>query len=437
MLFSGKKISFRSTVLPLLFLCVSEANAQYSDTIYYTDSWMITEKPFSSFFRIGYVGYGNPSIIYTGKVTDHYADGTIEMEGNYSADGLKTGPFRFYFRNGKLFAEGNYKNGRFDSTWNYYFSNGQKMSHIDFDQANETFTVQESYDSTGRILAKDGTGGFSHIFYDLFTRSDYRISGSMNKGRRSGTWEYYQLQPGKKEIRLFSEKYTDGVVKKTSYYSLTGMLIRTYPQALKLLTIGDFEKFSVIENFAADPTVFKFAEGKNERQALKDFLFDKAPILIDAKGDSIHQSFNIILSKLNTYWVLPNFNDPYKDYRAIFSFHISDSGTLRDLEIESNFSDREEEMARSIFGKFRNVKPIMIENVEVDALHRIYYYSIHIAEILPKRLQDGTDSRILAFTMIPREKLVAKLKKDVKLKLKTNDEFIYFINRNLRWQLRD
>lgn len=432
---SRKPICFTTCLLASLFYAVI-VQAQYTDTIYFNGNWQITEKAFAKAYRVGYVGYGNSYIIYTGKTTDHYADGSLQMEGNYSVHGLKTGPFKFYFPSGQVYTEGNYTNGLFDGDWTYYYNNGKKKSVINFDTSSRSFLVKEAYDSTGKATIKEGSGDFNLAFYDMKMHRYYRVEGEMNKGRRSGTWSYFLLYNGK-EVRVYSEKYADGKIKKSSIYSLTGIQMRTEDADLHIITSGDFEKFRVVDSFIADQSVFNYLEETPIKEAVKNFLFDRTPVLIDAKGDSIYQSFNVILSKLNTLWLLRNFNDPYKDYNVSISFHISDSGTLHDFTLKGNFSPQERDMAIATFERFRNVKPIMIENVEVDKLHTIHFYSIHVAEMLPKRLQDGADSRLLIFTMIPRDKLVSKLKKDFKLQLRTNDQFINFINSNLRWQLRD
>lgn len=423
-----------------LLLCLSplHAVAQYSDTIYYNRNWQITEKPFAHYYRIGYVGFGNPYIIYTGKTTDHFADGTLEMEGHYSVDGLKTGPFKFYNPKGKLILEGNYKQGLFDGDWTYYRSSGDKMAVIHYEQPDQVFTVKELYDSTGKALMKNGSGDFLLPFYDINRQRSFLVKGEMSKGRRSGMWTYYTEYNGR-VVQLYQEKYSDGKVKKTTSYSLTGFLMRTEDLDLKIIRAGDFPQFRAIDSFFADPSIFSYLDRDSipQKDAVKNFLFDKTPVLIDATGDSVHQSFNIILTKLNSMWLLRNFNDQYKEYRVSISFHISDTGTLHDFNFKGNFSPREIAMASNVLEKFRNVKPIMIENVEVDALHTIHFYSIHAAEILPKYMQEGADTRMLIFTMAPREKLVAKIKKDIKLALKTNQQLASFINNNLRWQLRD
>ncbi|MGL5124596.1 MAG: toxin-antitoxin system YwqK family antitoxin [Fusobacteriaceae bacterium] len=61
---------------------------------------------------------------FTGIVAEKYENGQIEMEYNYK-NGKEDGPYKFYYSNGQLKVEGNYKNGQRDGLFKSYYENGQ------------------------------------------------------------------------------------------------------------------------------------------------------------------------------------------------------------------------------------------------------------------------------------------------------------------------
>jgi antitoxin component YwqK of YwqJK toxin-antitoxin module len=60
-----------------------------------------------------------------------YDDGTLQEEGNYTAD-LKTGEWKIYHANGKLAMKGTYENGVEKGQWTVYDDQGNQLDVIDY-----------------------------------------------------------------------------------------------------------------------------------------------------------------------------------------------------------------------------------------------------------------------------------------------------------------
>lgn len=85
------------------------------------------------------------------------SDGAKDIIAYYD-QGERTGLWRRYFDNGKLFYEGKYKNDKQDSTWNYYFSNGNMSSTSNF--------VEGERQGASRYYTPDGVLVLEKLFVD-------------------------------------------------------------------------------------------------------------------------------------------------------------------------------------------------------------------------------------------------------------------------------
>src|SRR5262245_1561749 len=69
-----------------------------------------------------------PALVTKQVDTDKYPDGKVRLEreiAKYSDNHLEAdGYYREYYPNGQKFAEGQYKGGRQDGTWTYWFEDG-------------------------------------------------------------------------------------------------------------------------------------------------------------------------------------------------------------------------------------------------------------------------------------------------------------------------
>jgi antitoxin component YwqK of YwqJK toxin-antitoxin module len=130
-----------------------------------------------------------PTIVNREKLQEKYEDtGNIRIErevarfsdNHYEADGI----YREYYPNGQVFVEGQYKRGRQNGEWLYYFDNGKLNRKATF--------VDGLPDGSREIFRADGT---------LLAKRGFK------DGKRDGEWITYD-KSGKQPVR--EEHYVDG-----------------------------------------------------------------------------------------------------------------------------------------------------------------------------------------------------------------------------------
>lgn len=127
-----------------------------------------------------------------GPWKDYYHDGSLKAEGNYT-QGKKTGDWVFYYPGGKLEQKGRYnKDGKPHGMWRWYYENGQLWREESYRSGSKD-GLSVTYDETGRVIESgdflDGEedGPWFELIGDTYTRGEYR------DGRRTGIWTSYFL----------------------------------------------------------------------------------------------------------------------------------------------------------------------------------------------------------------------------------------------------
>ncbi|MEQ1676586.1 MAG: hypothetical protein ABL876_07790 [Chitinophagaceae bacterium] len=412
---------FIKLVFAVLFFHTANTTAwsQRSDTLYLNSKWQICEKPFASYYRFGRIVI-DTFWFYTGYIADHYLNDTLEMDGYYSSLGEKNGFFSFYYPDGKPKASGEYINNKMFGVWEYYHRNGNLRLRINYTGDNMNYTVLDFIDSTGKVMTKDSTGTFEMVVQYNPRLVNYRLEGEFKNGKRTGTWKYYAYIPSKdaEEMRL-KEVYENGVLKKGSFYSIYSGVLETYKKPQNNITLIEFQKLKTTEYFAKDPTSFR---NWNNDQDLADFLINRQAPAYDVEGSSFEESFTDVLKTLNTPQVLRYFKDPAKIYNGEVLINLSDSGDIEEIEITGNLSEKEKEYMLFFLKKFKNIHEIIVENVGIDAYHKIYFYSLIFAEFIPKRYLTHLPEKQFLFALIPYDKLKEAIKLKGKKEKKNRSE---------------
>ncbi len=63
----------------------------------------------------------------------HHENGQLMLQGFIDDNGEAIGLWKSYYKNGKLEAEGEYKDGQKHGTWYYYFDKGQKKAIVNYE----------------------------------------------------------------------------------------------------------------------------------------------------------------------------------------------------------------------------------------------------------------------------------------------------------------
>jgi antitoxin component YwqK of YwqJK toxin-antitoxin module len=171
-----------------------------------------------------------------GAYNGYFEDGKSQYESNYKA-GVLDGKYKSFFRNGKTESEGTYLKGNFSGTWTYYYSNGNKKRFgnytneglatgdwLYFDRdgtLNEKRTFAEDllqgdnifyengkmyatqtfkkgklikvvyYNTEGKVVSTTGAGDGTFKYKGYFATGQLMSEGEYVKGEASGHWKYY------------------------------------------------------------------------------------------------------------------------------------------------------------------------------------------------------------------------------------------------------
>ncbi len=239
----------RFICLTLILSCVSlSLFGQVEVKIFYNQSWEIVEEENRFYYRIATVE-DPTSLVFDGKVSDYFKNGKLEMEGNYS-EGRPHGQFSFYSKDEVLRMQGTYNDGIRTGRWDVYYANGLPKISVDFQVS--TTRIIALYTSDGDTIDLSGS---KQIQFDVTTpefmlgRNNAQLSGTLKSGYPEGNWIY----TGKREIKIFSEKYKKGafISGKVHLGANSG---RTHiPRLDKFSADGRVPeiKFDITENFTS------------------------------------------------------------------------------------------------------------------------------------------------------------------------------------------
>lgn len=140
---------------------------------------------------------------YVGKFKDvsQLDTAVILTEGEYTADGLKTGLFTAYHLNGELQSKGVYKNNNYDGHWEVFYDNGKP--HLFFDARNDTVRIMDVWDAAGKQVVIHGKGTYS------FDVKPVSWEGKLLNGLPDGTWHAYKTTDASKKS-LVDEYFKNG-----------------------------------------------------------------------------------------------------------------------------------------------------------------------------------------------------------------------------------
>lgn len=163
-----------------------------------------------------------------GPWKEYYAEGTLKAEGAFE-QGKQIGIWKYYYRDGNLEQIGHYnKNGKPDGTWNWYYDSGPIRRKEEFRNGLRD-GIQTEYDEVGTIIEEGEfiddkeEGNWMEITGDCY------ILGSFRDGMRNGMWyTYYIIRNESKTdtILAFKGNYIDDNQDgKHNYYYENGTIM--------------------------------------------------------------------------------------------------------------------------------------------------------------------------------------------------------------------
>jgi antitoxin component YwqK of YwqJK toxin-antitoxin module len=176
-------------------LYVQQSYSQDFNKVYFNSNWEITSQKSCVYYRTS--GFNNKTLVYDGRVTDYYMDGSIEMTGQYE-NGVKEGDFLYYDQNHNIMLKSSYDHNNRSGIWTEYYSNGKIKREVNYENGKEKLIALN--DETGKNKIKEGNQRFS---YDYYYNSHYdsysedkldsltnkcHLKGKLVNGYKDGTW---------------------------------------------------------------------------------------------------------------------------------------------------------------------------------------------------------------------------------------------------------
>jgi antitoxin component YwqK of YwqJK toxin-antitoxin module len=384
------------------------AQLKITDTIFYTAGWRICEQDIASYYRVGVLADNGGSWFYTGPIRDYStADSMLLMEGNYSEVGMKSGLFKFYHDNGKLMASGNYRNGKMDGVWTWYYPDGQEKAQIYFPAANDDFKFITYRTEKGELLMENGVGSFFWGPYAFSTYSEYIVKGHFNKGLRSGKWDYsLTSQPDKPLITEVYDK--DGSLKRTDVDYLSSYNSKKVP------FIFSHFKFAITEKMLYDD-VFRRNGDTATFVALASYLVDRKSSVITATDERFDSAWQQVHKTLWGFKSRLSWAD--REVDATIVFKLGEARKFEDITVSGNIESSDARFLTYLMGKFNGIDMPGDSSVAIEQYYTIYVYTLNMSKYLPGQYRGILYERDLLFSALPKQKMIAKLnatKKEVR-----------------------
>lgn len=401
----------------LLFIHLGTTQAQkITDTIFYNDRWEICEKPIADYYRIGTLAVDS-FWFFVGPVKDYTMDNVLVMSGHYSEDGYKNGPFEFYYPNGQLMQQGNYKNDKMLGIWNFFYENGKPKASILLPENNNDFRFLQFSDSNGTALMENGTGAFQWHQHELaipgLTYPDgFLLTGFSQDSLRSGDWKYYFIDISDGLGPRFIETYKKGVLKKARYMGYSTMSIG----AANIPFSFQPDKIDRTEQLVRDEFINKMGNGVLREDNFVNFIVNGESPAINLEDKKFSKAFSKIIATLERYGKKIDYAD--KEIAGTIEFKVSDKGFPEDVNITGNITPKEKKFIQYIMDKFKGIQmPDYDSTVAIEGYHTIYFFTFDPRPFLPASLKRDIAKYFFVFSAIPKDKFLS-FSSDIKKELR-------------------
>ncbi len=125
-----------------------------------------------------------------GPWKEYYEEGELRAEGTYN-QGKRVGKWKFYHQNGSVEQDGNYNSqGNPEGAWKWFFDNG----NVERDESYRNGLndgIYTEYDETGKVAVQgEYIDGLEEGFWK-YQYGDTREEGTYKGGKRNGEWKTY------------------------------------------------------------------------------------------------------------------------------------------------------------------------------------------------------------------------------------------------------
>jgi membrane associated rhomboid family serine protease len=144
--------------------------------VWYDSNWVEVQGP-SVYYRIG---YRDSLDRWQGPVRDFYADGKVQMKGDYKND-RRHGIFLYYSHHNTYTSAGRYQDNRSVGKWQTFHNNGRLKNEIVYGQK---IFYRNIWDSSGVQQVNNGAGKVT----EYYPGSSIRSEGEYVNGSMEGIW---------------------------------------------------------------------------------------------------------------------------------------------------------------------------------------------------------------------------------------------------------
>jgi uncharacterized protein len=150
----------------------------------------------------------------------YYPDGELKAEGEYK-NGYRFKVWKFYYEDGKLQESGSYgQKEKLEGKWKWFYENGQILLVEDYKNGKED-GISIEYNDTGKVVAQgEYVNGLEEgeWFYEI---GDHLEEGRYEYGLKQGVWKHTYVTT--REVRFEGEFYDDLPQGKHVWYYDTGI----------------------------------------------------------------------------------------------------------------------------------------------------------------------------------------------------------------------
>lgn len=336
-----------------------------SITVAYNTMGRIEGIKYASFIR---KGKRDPLFMnVVGDFKDYDMKGNLVFKGTMVKNYLN-GAASYYYANGVVKEEGQYKDDVRIGTWKFYYPNGKVAKLITFD--NGEMVVNEVYAKNGKQEVKDGNGK-TKLDISKFRQPDlYEVSGTLKNGKLDGTWTLFA--PDLK-LMLGAEVFKEGRFIYGESIALVGKTIYMDDPRIVLKTFQPNEAVDFSEGVNGYP--------KGIQVGWWDF-----------NGGGLQET-NIYRMLLDS--IVGKYKGTIEDQWIIVGFKINENGSLSDIHISSSSHDEVlNQFIYDIMAKSSGWKPGFIDGKRVKT---DVFFSLVVKEkkiVLPAFFRDATSSKL-------------------------------------------
>ncbi|MEO7989792.1 MAG: hypothetical protein ABI663_09640 [Chryseolinea sp.] len=273
--------------------------------IYFNCTGTVVDRNCADYVRVGRMDSININV--TGEFNDYDIKGKLLFKTTMVRNFLD-GRAQYFYKNGQIREEGQYRKDLREGKWTYYYSDGsieKVLLFIDGDPI-----VQESFSKNGKPKVVKGNGDFKTEFSNFRQCQPFEAWGEIKNGKRNGKWIFYNPEFNQK---VGNEIYEEGIfIKGVAAYGNS--------------EYGDEPRISLKKFYA------------NENLHSEDNHLgcpgDKGIFYWRYKNKTIHESFYPDLQvKLSSYKL------PLKNQWMVVGMQINEEGEISELRISSSIND--------------------------------------------------------------------------------------------------